>query len=105
MSTNQKTQRRSFLRIGSTLPFGLILGSKAGLAQASKGRSEARAKRCILLWLDGGPSHLETFDPKPELPVEMRGPFSAISTSVPGIQFTELLPHSAKLMHRLAVIR
>ncbi len=105
MSTNFKTQRRSFLRIGSTLPFGMALGLKAGSAQASKGRSEGRAKRCILLWLDGGPSHLETFDPKPELPVEMRGPFSAISTSVPGIQFTELLPHSAKLMHRLAVIR
>jgi uncharacterized protein (DUF697 family) len=53
------------------------------------------AKSCILLWLDGGPSHLETFDLKPDAPREVRGPFSPISTTVPGLEISELLPQTA----------
>lgn len=64
-----------------------------------------RAKACILIWLDGGPSHLETFDLKPDAPLEVRGPLSAISTSVPGIQVSECLPETAKLMEHVAVVR
>ena len=65
----------------------------------------ARAKSCILIWLDGGPSHLETLDPKPHATKEVRGPFQAISTSVPGIQISELMPLTAASMRHTAIIR
>src|SRR5437763_3739272 len=60
---------------------------------------------CIFLWLDGGPSHLETFDPKPETPDNIRGPYGAIRTNVPGIQISELLPMLARHMDKCALIR
>ncbi|MBU6174731.1 MAG: DUF1501 domain-containing protein, partial [Planctomycetes bacterium] len=63
------------------------------------------AKSCILLWLDGGPSHLEMFDPKPEAPTEVRGPFGAIRTSIPGIMIGELLTETAKVCDKFAIIR
>ncbi len=63
------------------------------------------AKNCILIWLDGGPSHLETWDPKPDAPVEVRGPLDSISTSVPGIRIGECLPQTAARMRHLAIIR
>src|SRR5262249_21783281 len=56
-------------------------------------------------WLDGGPSHLETFDPKPDTPDTMRGPYGAIPTTVAGAQFSELVPMLAARMNRCAVIR
>ena len=52
---------------------------------------------CILIWMDGGPTHFETFDPKPDAPAEIRGEFSPISTSVPGIQFSEHMTELAKI--------
>lgn len=61
--------------------------------------------RCIFINLVGGPSHIDTWDPKPDAPSEYRGPFKAIATSVPGIQFTELFPRMARLTHRLALVR
>ena len=64
-----------------------------------------QAKSCILIWLDGGPSHLETFDPKPDAPVEVRGPLASIATSVPGLHFSECLPQLAKRAHQLTVVR
>lgn len=63
------------------------------------------AKSCILVWLDGGPSHLETFDPKPEAPAEVRGPLGVVRTTVPGMVFSEGMPQLAKLAHHLTVIR
>lgn len=63
------------------------------------------AKKCILIWLDGGPSHLDTFDLKPAAPVEVRGPFQPISTAVSGIGICELMPHTAKLMQQVAIVR
>jgi hypothetical protein len=59
----------------------------------------------ILFWLSGGPGHMETWDPKPDVPSGFRGPFGAIATSVPGVRFGELLPEQAKLADRLAVVR
>jgi hypothetical protein len=59
----------------------------------------------ILVWLDGGPPQHETYDPKPEQPAEVRGPLKAISTAVPGIQVSELLPEHARLMDRMAILR
>jgi hypothetical protein len=61
--------------------------------------------RCILIWLDGGPSHLETFDLKPDAPQEVRGPLAAIDTAVPGIQISECLPLLAARMKHAAIVR
>ena len=59
----------------------------------------------ILVWLDGGPPQHETYDPKPDAPVEFRGPLRAIDTAVPGVQVSELLPEHARLMRRMSIIR
>jgi hypothetical protein len=97
--------RRDLLHAGMLTGFGLGLStyfSRSGLADSVK---NASAKSCILLWLDGGPSHLETFDLKPEAPSEVRGPFRPIETNVPGIQISELLPETAMLADKLAILR
>ena len=60
---------------------------------------------CIVLFQNGGASQLDTFDPKPDAPSEVRGSFKPISTSVPGIQISELLPRTAKVMHKFSIIR
>ena len=62
-------------------------------------------RRVILLWQDGGPSHHETFDPKPLAPAEYRGELDAIATALPGVQFCEILPRTAALANRFSVIR
>ncbi len=67
--------------------------------------SPRRPTSCILIWMDGGPTHFETFDPKPLAPAEIRGDFAAIDTKIPGVQFSEHLPRLAGLADRLAVIR
>jgi uncharacterized protein (DUF1501 family) len=100
--------RREVLRIGGLAGMGLSL--PALLAQqlrAADSRAAAfgRAKQVISLFLHGGHPQQETFDPKPDGPSAVRGEFGAIPTSVPGVQFSELLPRTAALAHRLAVIR
>lgn len=70
-------------------------------AQAKAGQR----KKCILLWMDGGPSQTDTFDPKPEAEADVRGGLGAIGTSVPGIQIGEKFPRLARLMHHAAVLR
>jgi hypothetical protein len=67
--------------------------------------ASGREPSCIFLFLSGGPSHLETFDPKPSAPLDIRGPYGAIPTSVPGIQISELLPQIAQQMNKCALIR
>jgi hypothetical protein len=76
-----------------------LMGLQAQAALTSKKRS------LILLWQDGGPSHFETFDPKPEAPVEYRGELSAIPTTLPGVAYCEVLPRLARLAHRTSIIR
>src|SRR5262245_47241292 len=93
--------RREALRAGALTALGLTL---PGRLRAADGKAP-RAKSCILVWLDGGPSHLETFDLKPDAPSEVRGPFKPISTAVPGIQLCELLPNTARVADRIAVVR
>jgi hypothetical protein len=96
--------RRSFLQAG-------VLGSLslAGLSRlrAAQGNTAVKAKDAsvVLFWLSGGPGHMETWDPKPNAVAQYRGPFGAIATNVPGIQFGELLPETAQLMDKLAVLR
>ena len=98
--------RRDWLRVGVLSAWGLALEDLLRLrAQAGADASAARAKACILVWLAGGPSHLDTFDPKPEAPVDVRGEFRPIDTAVPGIQISELFPKLARAMDRVALIR
>jgi hypothetical protein len=70
-----------------------------------KGAAFGRAKSCVILFLAGGPPQHETFDPKPNAPLEVRGPLSPISTKVPGMQFCETLPYTARIADELTVIR
>ena len=102
--------RREMLRVGGLSTLGLTLpGLLQGQALASTSGVASpcfgKAKNIIFLWLQGGPPQHETFDPKPEAPIEIRGPFKPISTNVPGIQFSELLPRTSAIADKLAVIR
>jgi hypothetical protein len=104
-------RRREWLRVGGLSALGISLSSlwkgsaKAGPGALDKGSSFGRAKSCILIFLSGGPAQHETFDPKPDAPLEIRGTFRPMATSVPGVQFCETLPYTARQAHRLAVIR
>lgn len=96
--------RRTFLQVGGLATLGLTLPGYLR-ARAASPATPARAKRCILLWMQGGPSHIDTFDPKPDAPAEIRGEFKAIPTALSGVQFTDPLPQLAKIADRLAIIR
>ena len=99
--------RREWLRVGGLGALGVslpqLLRGNPSAAAISRAASFGRAKSCIILFLSGGPPQHETFDPKPDAPVDIRGTFRPISTSVPGMQFCETLPHTAKVAHHLAV--
>ncbi|MBI1923508.1 DUF1501 domain-containing protein [Candidatus Poribacteria bacterium] len=99
--------RRDFLRIGGLTALGLGLGDFFHLrrAFATENPLTPKAKSCILIWLDGGPSHLETFDPKPEAPEEVRGPLKTIATNLTGVRISECLEQTAGIMDKLAIIR
>src|SRR5687768_9890377 len=88
--------------LGASLPGWLARLTKSEETVAA---ARAKGKRCILLWMDGGPSHVDTFDPKPDAEASVRGPFAAIDTAVPGIQVTERFPRLAGAMKHLAIIR
>lgn len=100
--------RRDFLQLGLLGTFGLsvsdLLRLQAGAALSAPGRNP-KATACILIWLDGGPSHLDTFDPKPDAPSEVRSPFAPIQTAVAGLQICEHLPRTAQVMREVALIR
>ena len=101
--------RRDIMRVGGLTALGLGLGDFFGLQNAAiaseHGGPKQRAKSCILIWLDGGPSHLESFDPKPNAPAEVRGPLAAINTSIAGVQLGECMERTAKMMDQLAIVR
>jgi hypothetical protein len=94
------------LQVGAAGVLGLTLPR---LLQAKERRAEqgisARADSCIIIFLDGGPSHLDMWDMKPQSPTEVRGEFKPIASSVPGIQVSEHLPRLAKVMHHGTLIR
>lgn len=99
--------RRDFLHLGLLTIFGLSVADLLRLqARAADGAvGSVRAKSCILIWLDGGPSHLDLFDLKPDAPSEVRSQFKAIPTSVAGLQICEHLPRTAAVMKDVALIR
>jgi uncharacterized protein (DUF1501 family) len=98
--------RRDFVRVGGLTALGLgLVDLLRGRADGRRLAHQAMAKSCILIWLDGGPSHLETFDPKPDAPAEIRGPIGAISTALPGVALSELMPQVASRLNRCTLIR
>src|SRR4051794_30292113 len=98
-----RVSRRSFLRVGAIGPLGLMLADYLAL-RASGRATGGRAKSVILLWLWGAPSHLDTFDMKPDAPIEYRGPFTPIATNVPGLRVCELLPGLARCADKFALV-
>ncbi len=103
--------RRDGLKLGLG---GLIAGGLSGALRATTASAGAAAESasvakqadaCILVWLDGGPSHYETFDPKPEAPIEIRGEFAAIATRTPGIHFSQPMERLAAISNELAIVR
>jgi uncharacterized protein (DUF1501 family) len=95
--------RRDFLTAAG---FGALgLGASPRAYAATQPRTFGRAKACILLYLYGSPSQLETFDPKPDAPVEIRGELGAIRSRLPGADVGELLPRTAEVMDRVTVVR
>ena len=102
----QGVTRREMLQVAGLGMAGFSLADWFRARRASANPSTVgRGASCIFLWLDGGPSHLETFDPKPEAPDTIRGPYGAIRTNVPGINISELLPMLARHMDKCAIIR
>ena len=101
--------RRDGLKLGLG---GLVAGGLSGALRATAsedgqegGGIEKQADACILIWMDGGPSHYETFDPKPEAPVEIRGQFSPIATQTPGVFFSQPMKRLAGISNDLAIVR
>jgi hypothetical protein len=94
--------RRELLQVGGA---GLVGLSLAGALRAEAAERPVREKSCIFLWLDGGPSQFETFDPKPDAPSQQRGPYQGIETSVPGLRYSELLPDLAERAHLCTIVR
>lgn len=102
MKNCQGLGRRDFLQVG----LGALGGM--GLSEVMKFRAQAARPsdtRCILIWLDGGPSHYETFDPKPDAPSEIRGSFGTVKTTVPGVHFSDQMPKLAKSFDKFSVVR
>jgi hypothetical protein len=92
--------RRESLSLG----LGALLGG--GLTGALRARQPSSPPTsCILFWLDGGPSHFETFDPKPDAPAEIRGEYKAIPTKVPGMLFSENMKRLAAISDKLTIVR
>ena len=100
--------RREGLKLGLG---GLVAGGLTGALRATASEAgngiqiKKEADACILIWMDGGPSHYETFDPKPEAPVEIRGQFSPIATQTPGMFFSQPMKRLAGISNDLAIVR
>jgi hypothetical protein len=98
--------RRQMLGIGGLGLMGLALARLLAAQSASEARGvKPRADSCVLVFLNGGPSHLDMWDMKPDAPDGIRGEFKPVATSVPGIQFSEHLPRLAKLAHLATIVR
>jgi uncharacterized protein (DUF1501 family) len=96
--------RRDFLHAGSLAFLGLSLPQLFALKAAGAADRKGE-KNCIFLFLVGGPSQLDTFDPKPDAPREVRGPYRAIATNADGVQVTEIFPRTARIADRFAIVR
>jgi hypothetical protein len=103
--------RRTWLRVGGLSVGALASGMVPGLARVLAAEDQAKRSdgdddfSVILFWANGGPSHIDLFDLKPDAPAEYRGPFRPIATNVPGIEISELLPNLAKRGDKIALVR
>jgi uncharacterized protein (DUF1501 family) len=97
--------RRCFLRHSALVAAGLAFGDFLRLRSVAAGMRPASAESCILVFLNGGMSHLDTLDPKPEQPAEIRSEFATLRTTAPGVLVTEHLSLLARQMHRCAIVR
>src|SRR5215475_3662593 len=103
--------RRELLRVGGSAVFGISLASIFGLQKAQAAKKEGggpgfgKAKSVILVYLQGGPSHLDLWDPKDNVPSNVKSVFNPISTKLPGIKFTEILPKLAQVIDKTTLIR
>src|SRR4051795_13136669 len=98
--------RRQFLATATAAAAGASLtGWLGGVGAAAGTPNGRRPKSCVLLWMDGGPSHIDTFDPKPDAAEVIRGELGSIATSVPGIRVSEKFPKFARLMKHAAILR
>src|SRR5262245_51765189 len=96
--------RRDLLRAASVGVAGTLLPGWAS-GDAVRKEPAGRARSVIVLWMAGGVTHIDSFDPKPDAPAEVRGTLRPIATTVPGVRFCETLPELAKQAHRLALVR
>jgi uncharacterized protein (DUF1501 family) len=103
----RQLDRRTILRAGMLGAAGMALPNLLRMEAhaAQQGKPTKKASSVIILWMRGGPSQHETWDPKPDAPAEVRGPFGAIPTKVPGIRISGLLPRSAAIMNKWSIIR
>jgi hypothetical protein len=97
--------RRQFLRVGAFGAAFTLADQLRAAASRKPGGKPVRARSAILIFLPGGPPHLDTWDPKPDAPAEVRGAFGTIPTAVPGVRLVEHFPLQAKLLEKLAVVR
>ena len=104
-SSKNVAPRRAFLEFALAGVTSLSLADLFRLRAAAGQDRAASHKSLLVVWLHGGASHLETYDPKPLAPSEFRGPYDPIDTSLPGLQISELLPKQAKIAHRLTLLR
>jgi hypothetical protein len=100
--------RRDFLHLGMLGTFGLSLPTLLRASQTNSSSGAAtfgKARRCLLLFLTGGPPQMDTWDMKPQAPERIRGEFKPIATNVPGIQISELFPNLARQVDKLCIVR
>src|ERR1041384_139208 len=97
--------RREFLQIGALGLGGLTLADVLRMKAHGGNGTAATAKSVIMVYLPGGPSHIDMYDPKPDAPVEFRGEFTSIPTKVPGLDFCEHMPLQAQIADKMSVIR
>lgn len=95
--------RRAFIQVAGSVP--AALGLSAVLSSRTAEAAQGTASSVMMVWLWGGPSHLDTFDPKPDAPDDIRGPFATIPTTIAGVRFSELVPRLAKRNDRFSVVR
>lgn len=102
-----RCSRRAFVKAGAlgTLSLPALLRSEARAKEEQLPTSQTRTNNVILLWMRGGPSHHDMWDPKPDAPEEVRGEFGVIDTNVPGIRLSDMLPMSAKMMDKWSIVR
>lgn len=101
----ESVSRRHFLQIGGLTGLGISLPTLLASRSASAAHSASTETNCILIWTRGGTSHHDTFDPKPNAPVSVKGEFGVIDTAIPGVQFTDIVPNMAKELNRFALLR